>query len=254
MIGAAFIVVVLTVIVFGKHKPLSTSDVISLLTGAVTAIGLSAIFLQIQTNEKQRALEMAVRADQLHMEFNTRDMRQHRDIAYPYLKELRGNPEQLDALARYWIYDEEALCLTSENESGEASQLKFEDRATSVSVMVSFFVRLSSHIRFYDGRAKNLKAEDMANLIGPFFWRYWADAGIRAFVVKCAERHRLKASPFGTPYFISALDDLEGYSRRAGEAELKLCNLASGGEPPIPDEPRPASASSSPAVKGALEV
>lgn len=201
LIGAAFIVTVFAILAFGKHEPLSTSDVIALLTGAVTAVGLSAIFLQIQTNEKQRALEMTVRADQLHTEFNAESMRESRDLAYTYLKSL--GDRDLRVLAENWIYDR------SDPSSPEGKSV------WAVDAMVAFFVRLASHVKFYDDRVKHLSAEDLARLIGPFFWNYWAEAGLRALVRECENLEAMKPSPFGRPYFINPLRELEQFSERA---------------------------------------
>jgi hypothetical protein len=221
LIGAGFIGAVLLIVAL-RHKGWAISDVISLLTGAFTAAGLFAIFLQVRTaeedakeRENQRALEMAVRADQLHMEFNTDSMREHRDLAYSYLKTMRDDGTLLRTFAEYWIYDKK-------DAHPPLSRAETTPRPDwSVSVMIAFFVRLASHVKFYDDRVNHLNAEDMARLIGPFFWNYWAEAGIRALVDECARLEKENPSPFGLPYFINPLRELEEFSGRAKGIMLK---------------------------------
>jgi len=221
-IGVGFIAVVLAILTLGGSSAWPRSDIISLLTGAVTAIGLFALFLQIRTaqedaneRENQRALEMAVRADQLHMEFNSEKMREHRDLAYSYLKSIRDNPQLLRTFAEYWIYDKVDLH-SPFNENKTTPRPDW-----SVSVMIAFFVRLASHIKYYDDRINQLDAEDMARLIGPFFWKYWAEAGIQALVDECAKLEQKNASPFGLPYFINPLRELERFSDRTKGIKLQ---------------------------------
>jgi hypothetical protein len=221
-IGVSFIVAVLVILTLSGGKAWAPSDVISLLTGAVTAAGLFALSLQVRTaqedaqeRENQRALEMAVRADQLHMEFNIESMREHRDLAYSHLKSLRDNPKLLRTFAEYWIYDKKDAYLPL----GQAEATPKPD--WSVSIMIAFFVRLSSHVKFYDDRVNQLNAEDMSRLIGPFFWIYWAEAGIKALVDECAKLEKEKPSPFGLPYFINPLRELEKFSDRAKGIKLE---------------------------------
>lgn len=212
LIGAGFIGAVLLIVAL-RHKAWAISDIISLLTGAFTAAGLFAIFLQVRTaeedakeRENQRALEMAVRADQLHMEFNTESMRESRDLAYFYLKSLRDR-DLLKSFAESWLHERE-------NPNFPISKSNETDKAVwAVSVMVAFYVRLASHVKFYDDRVKHLSAEDLARLIGPFFWDYWAEAGMKALVHECENLE--EGSPFGRPYFINPLRELERFSNRA---------------------------------------
>lgn len=101
--GLAFLIIVELFLCHFTCNPASLgslppAEIIALSTGAITAAGLAAIFVQIDAarrasteREDQQRKDITCRADQLHADFNTKEMRDHRNRAYHYLKFLNND-------------------------------------------------------------------------------------------------------------------------------------------------------------------
>jgi hypothetical protein len=201
--------------------PMPAAEVISLLSGAVTAAALAAVYLQVRDarrNAAQQIIEVAVRADQLHAEFNSTDMRKHRDRAYTHLKLLDNDRAALAALAEAWIYDRPYATANNEwsrvAEAAGATKTAEAYRAMdetlwSISCMVAFYVRVEAYLRTNDAHFKQ-RQESTSTLLGPFYWQYWANAGIRRLVEASDEAYRKDPKQaIEEPYYVTPLRRLD---------------------------------------------
>jgi hypothetical protein len=79
---------------------------ISLISGAVTAAGLSAIYLQFRETNRQASVAIrdeALRIDQFYAEFISQPMHKWRSDAWIYLEFLCDNREAKEQFSRWWI-------------------------------------------------------------------------------------------------------------------------------------------------------
>lgn len=253
VVGLVYIVVAEAVIILPgvlndlPIQRLDPSDTLSLLTGAVTAATLFALYLQAKgareeaehratqlaidlaerehaasiraeeeaaarsrqvdaqrEREKQLAIQAAVRADQLHAEFNTADMIRQRILGLEYLKFLRSDPELMARYARIWVTDGSQTTAVPDRKGPDGAPLTFEQYSWALDIVVTFFARLGSYLRLNKEQLGEgtSEAEDM---LGPFCWLYWKQAGIVEWIDACKEAHRLD-SVQPRPYFIDNLE------------------------------------------------
>jgi hypothetical protein len=218
----------------------TTADMLSLLTGAVTAMGLAGVYMQVkdgrcETDRRtaEQALEAALRADQLHAEYNSTEMQQPRVIAYEYLKFLKRR-NQMDEYARNWLFDDERPCQVPKKLGPDGKLLTFDDYSNALDSMIAFFVRVSSHVKLHEPQLRNGEL-DGAEMIGPFFWPYWEQAGMPAFVAACKQLHEREGRGFDRPYFIDGLERLSELTqscRCRTRLERATAPQASTGLPP----------------------
>lgn len=180
---------------------LKNADTIALLSGVVTAFGLSALFFQLKAAalaEAQRAQDAkrqsALQLDGLHAHFNSQEMRAHRNLAYDFLRYLLRHPDDLKAYARYWVLDVYyaghvptrqqidqlfgAPAEAGSNPLPAGAERSFDDYDKAVSSIVAFYVRLSLHVGPISSPQQTDSAavlDDFAReAVGPFFWSpYW---------------------------------------------------------------------------------
>lgn len=226
--GVLFLVLAETVLLLQAQiyglvwGPLSAEDTIALMVGSVTAAGLSAIYLQVhQASEAatrssvDAQMAMALRADELHGLFNTREMRWTRNRAYNLLLPLQEHPDKLKKLARLWVQ------LTDKDDGSEfipASGAKdFREYRWALSNILAFYVRVDAHIRAAE-LIRDLTKDEKVNLIRPFVWEYWEEIGLYDFVVACVSEQ--KASPtssISTIYFAEPLKRLHDAMQPANQ-------------------------------------
>lgn len=196
---------------------LAPGDTIALLTGAVTAAALSAIYLQLREARKEeeardelRNRELAYKADQLHAEFNSPEMRRHRDIAYPYIGFLNenGQTSRLTELAKSWILDDHPGPVP-EIPFDELGKLKYGDYSMSFGCMLAFFVRVSAHLRLNE---KYLDFEDITEITESFYWSHWKRKGLVKFVEEIKRYHKDVGYDIPRPYFIDGIERLVSLS------------------------------------------
>jgi hypothetical protein len=214
-------------------KFLSPTDTISLLTGTVTAAGLSAVAAQVMEsarNAEARTLELrrqsALQLDSLHAHFNSVEMRKHRNIAYLYLRFLMDSEGSMATYARYWIADMDitiarndfilmakAPVNDSSNPFAELVEVTFIDCDAAVSSIVAFYTRLSSHILQSFPDIDNADAKlDAATIeaFSPFFWTYWQNR-LKALSDECQKVYQQEAQSKGlsAPFFRKPFERLD---------------------------------------------
>lgn len=75
--------------------------------------------------------------------------------------------------------------------------------------MIAFFVRVSSHLRIYEG---DLDGDQKVEIIDTFFWDYWKRMGL----VNAVESvHSSDGGELAAPYFIVRIKKLESYYMNA---------------------------------------
>lgn len=238
-----FILVVETILVcpvigLGRTDPLDAGDLISLLTGAITAAGLTGIYTQF----RQRENEAALRLDAMHAAFNAPDMQISRDIGWTYLTSLsapepehaageaddaaapekpksRASGRQDDArteadarrerllrLAHWWVHlggdAPKAPGTPKKNETRKAYDTRHVWALTAV---INFYVRLENQLALHYGNA-GIPGKLFARAVGPFVWSYWRSELMR-FVDACEKVERPGHVP--KPYFIAPLQSLD---------------------------------------------
>lgn len=211
-------------IVLLHSGPVSIADDLALLNGAVTALALYAVFFQVAQARREGAeraaeqrREAALRADQLHAEYNSSEMQRPRIIAYEYLKFLKRDPALLAEFARNWVRDEDEDCRIPEASPAYGSGLTFNDYGAALDAVIAFFVRVNSHVRAHVPPAASGEG-DRLQMIGSFFWSYWWRAGMNELITACQQAYDQHGSSdtYDRPYFIDALHELQRYSRRYG--------------------------------------
>lgn len=217
----------------GTIIQLNATDTIALLAGTVTAMGLAAIYFQVlEAGRSARAhaidaqRQSALHLDALHATFNA--MYDERTVAYSYLKMLCNNPRMMEAYARYWItdvgfnppmppandIDQSAIGPPVESDvpyCDRDAERTFREQDRAVSTMVSFFVRLSVHLRVtLNGRNILEPADDlMKEAAAPFYWNsYWSLLFI-PFMEACELVYRTSDAKFEYPHFLVPLRRLE---------------------------------------------
>jgi hypothetical protein len=193
---------------------LKPADILSLLTGTLTAMGLTAIFASFQ----QANREAALRLDELYVAFNSADMQRHRDLAWTYLdkllevKKVKGHPkywreDHINAFSHWWV--------NSAGNAPSGRELEIDDPASTndytwaVTAMITFYVRLENHFatHFPEGQPGSSEFE---RATGPFVWNYWADR-LLDLAEACSEVHVLpeRHGRQIKPYFETPLQALE---------------------------------------------
>jgi len=106
-------------------------------------------------------------------------MVRYRIRALEYLKFLRGKPDQMIKYTRIWVTDG-----AEKTELPPGTTLTFEDYSWALESVVAFFARIGVHLRLNEEYlAKN--SQEAKDMLGPFFWWYWEDAGIVAWMNEC---------------------------------------------------------------------
>jgi hypothetical protein len=225
-LAALQLVLVAQAVVSGDEiGPLPPSETISLFSGTLTAAGLSAIYLQVRTAAKENAqataaaeqrskdvaLAFALRADQLHAEFNTIEMREHRNIAYEYLEFLKADALERRQYAEYWVRETGTPRIPTQPQE-RTTPVELRRYGWALSCMIAFFVRVETHIRS-TSLLQELSEDQMREMVGPFVWKYWERVGLVAFANECETVYEENpgAAP-ERPYFVEALRSL---ARRA---------------------------------------
>jgi len=164
----------------GASQKLDSADIIALAGGTLTAAGLSALWLQLSAAseaEAERSAAAVLRFDELHMEFNTPEIRVMRDLGWHYLKFITAHPALLTQFARWWVLSEEKAPAPPETLLSDAGlehlgPKPLTDFTWALSTMVAFFVRIANRLNAYD-RGKPIDHDKLRVSIGPFFWDYW---------------------------------------------------------------------------------
>lgn len=225
---AAFILIVQAVLLYSYALPLhpflfNASELIALLSGAITAAGLTGIYQQF----RQGSREAALRLDELHAAFNAADMQVHRDLGWKYLESLvvekKGHPaddQRLQDFAAWWVCSTgTAPPAPGDPKKGQSREDYDAQYTWAVTAMVNFYVRLENHFALHADRS-SISAHQFLRATGPFVWRYW-EADIMAFVKVCKEQRfsDQKGRPVD-PYFIEPLQKLEQRYDRAIKATM----------------------------------
>lgn len=217
------------------YARLDGGEIISLAGGMVTSAGLVAIFLQFrQAREtarkaaadaaeqgRQEARSAALRADQLHAEWNTEFMHRQRELAWRYFDHL--DDEGWRQLGRSWVLSLGVPGIPPVKSRIQQSILDFSDYNWAMTSIVAFFVRLESHLKIYHA-GDELTPEELSSLTGPFFWTYWRPYLIR--LVDACEETSPTAAEDGPPpadiqertYFIRPIRRLDELTRVAAPA------------------------------------
>lgn len=228
----------------GTITRMTDANLISLLTGTVTAAGLAALYSQlINANDaaQTRALEAAfaqlelnraaaLRADRLHVDFNSSEMRRQRGLAWRYLKFLReaGNGRLLTRFVQCWISDDAASHGDEEYlpmpaiPGGATTSAEYE---AAVSFVIAFFVRLNTHVQLLDQDQRS-DPSLIADFLAPFFWWQWRGV-LEMLAIECINQERRPVDNPGVYYFVKPLAQLiavattavPGWARRAAIAE-----------------------------------
>ncbi|WP_323607628.1 hypothetical protein [Pseudomonas sp. YuFO8] len=208
---------------------LNSTDTISLLAGTMTAAGLAAVYIQVYESDRNARSQSALHLDALHAHFNSTEMRMHRNLAFVYLRFLMESPERLQTYARYWILDiskdvtiptpEDLVRLSgganshSVNAYDDLKNVTFMQYDSAVSAVVSFYARLSAHLRQnFPEIVESGTQLDEATLeaFGPFFWNYWQGKLI-PLGNQCQEIYKTETSEagFGPPFFVEHFNRLK---------------------------------------------
>lgn len=214
----------------GGPEKLGSQDIIALASGTLTAAGLSALWLQLDAAgkasreasrlEAERSAAAALRFDELHMEFNTPEIRVMRDLGWLYLKFLTADGTRLETFARWWVLSEGKAPLPPAKMLREADLAHLEpkrraDYTWALSTMVAFFVRIENRLNAHYGN-KPIDQETLRVSVGPFFWEYW-EPYLLPMATACDEVFKKEAAGrFEPPYFSVALRKLDGrFPKRA---------------------------------------
>lgn len=220
VVGALFVVVTLAAIyipsplVMYQRSPLGKAELIALMTGGATAAGLVVLFRQMQESESRaeaRAEDIrrqnAVHLDSMHAFFSSPEMRKNRSLANGFLEALleEGVEWELAGYARHWTLEEKykpsqrvsarlrslyELHMNVEVGQSTASEGHvFVQCDAAVSAMVSFFTRLSVHLRdVMDAESYPAHFEDLLrDSVGPFFWTYYWGGKLLPLATACEE-------------------------------------------------------------------
>lgn len=215
---------------------LSSSEIIALAGGMITSAGLVAIYMQFRQSrdaarkaiEDAQALRLqetrtaALRADQLHVEWNVAAMHRHRELAWHYFVFLDKQPDQWEPLGRSWVLSAPPPDVPADAIAPDRGLPPFAPYNWALSSITAFFVRLQVHLDL-DHSLESEKPEDLAVLIGPFFWNHWCPYLLRLCEVceaaydedqaKSAKDER-KAKDW--PYFIDPIRALHERTRDIG--------------------------------------
>ena len=137
-----------------SYARLDAGEIISLAGGMVTSAGLVAIFLQFrQTREmarkaaadaaeqrRQEARSAALRADQLHAEWNTEFMHRQRELAWRYFDHL--DECGWGRLGRSWVLSLGVPGISPVRSRIQRSIMDFSEYNWAMTSIVAFFVRL----------------------------------------------------------------------------------------------------------------
>lgn len=225
LIGVAFFLVTEFILIFPypfnrvEIDPLTPSDLISLLTGAVTAAGLAGIYAQILARTDDARRNSALQLDSLHAYFNSTQMRENRTLAFVYLSFLLQDQVAFEQYAKYWINSAGCVGATPNkndlrkifpheskqncNVYDDWAKRPFLEYDAAVSAVISFFVRLAVHLK--QSELANQLSDDTREAVSPFFWHsYWREK-VMPFADLCVEIQNDKLSEFELPYFVIPL-------------------------------------------------
>jgi hypothetical protein len=203
----------------GHISPLPPAELISLLSGAITAAGLTAIYFQFREGNRaagRAAVEVALRLDDLHVAFNAPDMQVHRDIGWHYLKAVARDSDKLAKFARWWVLSEgSAPDINESAEDRPKGMVSHTSAGWAVTAMVTFYVRLENHFALHFANHEPAP-EAFLTATGPFVWKYW-EADMMKFVEVCSKlEFRDRKKRVVEPYFVVPLRNLANrYERSA---------------------------------------
>ncbi len=197
--------------------PLPPAETLSLIGGAVTAAGLAGILFQLTDGERQRSLAAANKADQLHAEFGTPEMRSHRQVAYRYFQHLLSLPGkrevQLSLLAENLVaqtaHDIDLPEIESESKEGRSGRV--DSVVWSIGEILAFYSRVEYHLTEYFGDDE-IDADTFTKIVGPFYWSYWADIGIMEFVKASRRAYHPKVPEW--PFYVGPIEALDLRAKR----------------------------------------
>lgn len=195
-------------------EKLGSNDIIALAGGMLTAAGLSALWLQLAAAseaEADRSAAAALRFDELHMEFNSPEIRVMRDLGWHYLKFITANPTRLTKFARWWVLSQDKApeppaTLLSDAGLEHLAPKRLADYTWALSTMVAFFVRIANRLNAYD-RENQIDQDTLRVSIGPFFWDYW-EPYLLLLSDACDRVFDEKREGLEPPYFSKPLDSL----------------------------------------------
>lgn len=209
---------------------LANPEVIAIASGMVTSAGLVAIWFQFrQTRDAARkaaddALEhrraqaraAALRADELHAEWNGAAMRNHRDLAWLYFDYLKDHSDAWAAVAASWVHSKGEPPIPKGTKPVQKGIKDFAPYNWAIGVVAAFFVRLEAHIRLHHSDLQ-LTDDQLSVLMGPFFWNYWKRhlLGLCDHCEASYVADRDNAEEF--PYFVMPLRSLAKMTERTGE-------------------------------------
>lgn len=228
---------------FTSATPLKPDQTIALLSSALTAAGLSALWLQLLAArqaaeqaakaeveraaaavkvEADRAAAAALRFDELHMEFNSAELRVMRDLGWLYVKYVAADPVRTEAFAKWWVRSEGRAPRPPTKMLGDAGlghlgRQPLSNYTWAISVMVAFFVRIENRLNAHYG-CEPIEPEALRVAIGPFFWDYWQPYIL--IVAKACEAAALDPMKrFEAPYFTKPIHNLAArFPDRAGHS------------------------------------
>lgn len=201
LFAAAYITLVELILVWplgSATTRLKAEHTIALLSSALTAAGLSALWLQLLATRHateqaaradaeraatamkvnaDRAAAAALRFDELHMEFNSADIRVMRDLGWIYVKYITADADRTRDFARWWVLSEGRApappkTLLRDAGLGHLGLQPLSNYTWAISVMVAFFVRIENRLFAHYGHDP-IDPRALRVAVGPFFWEYW---------------------------------------------------------------------------------
>ena len=199
---------------------LAPAETLSLLSGAVTAAGLTAVYSQFREGNRaaaSAAREAALRLDELHAAFNAPEMQVYRDIGWTYLKAVAADDAKLLLFAKWWVLSTSVAPEGCEETDKGLDYITHSREIWAVTAMITFYVRLENHfaVHFPGG---DPPAGDFLQATGPFVWKYWEEDLIK-FADACEQFRFLDRHGNAiAPYFVKPLNDLDARFARAIKA------------------------------------
>jgi hypothetical protein len=217
-------------LVEGYERP-PFDHIVALLSGSVTAAALAAIWFQAREarkNARVLLMEIGLRGDQLHAEYNTSEMRDTRTRAWKHLRYMSMNQQAMTGFVKWFVssdetpdfdispdsFDKRSACCNKAEPSDAERHEVCEQYQRAISCMLAFFVRLENHLRTNEIHGNS--EQTVAEMVGPFHWSYWGPR-LMPLVEACA----VEGEPTGTNrlYFLAPLrrlNDRTRISRAAG--------------------------------------
>nr|CAD6616948.1 hypothetical protein RTCK_03234 [Rhizobium sp. TCK] len=193
----------------GNAEPIVFATVLAASFAAVTVVGVALSIEQISSLERNSRLAAALRADDLHAQFNSLEMRKMRSVARRYLCQVLASDKLTAQFAEAWMSERVKM-------PDPFAFRKHEPQDTwAVSILIAFYVRL---VRYIDAHAKagTITIDQAKQIAEPFHWPYWSRQLIKvSSACECFYSNNRDACYY-RPYFA---DDLKRLDKWVGTNE-----------------------------------